>query len=539
VCVPSGELRAPKRNAKIALDSDTRQTGTIAFMRVRVASLATCVLLSAKLGFAQAVCQIPKNPSADFGKEVTNCVNSLPSSGGTIDATNIAGSAAQNCSSSFTLQQFMVLKLAAGTVISGTCTITMKNESAIEGDGSTGSYADGTAAAVRWFYTATSGNFLSIADNAYQIRLSKIRFIGAFPLTGGSGSGDGLYASPSRGNSTVGLTLDHVTFQQFFGDGIHLIDNVYFVDCFGCAATQNGGYGWYQAPGVTSTAPSQVNLYSVKLNSNGKNGSNYGQLYAGGGASAGEIKIFGGTIANDLDPAAGTESSCLTFAANSKQQMNAWIDGAHIEYCGQSTGGQFIDWNVANGVLSVHDDYFINPSGMPAYPVNLDASFNGYAYIGPGNLFSTPSQSTAVYNTNGATTGVVELYDQIASVGGSIPSYLSGFGFLNNSFAYPTYIFGQKRFALNNAGLYFTGGGQSYSVFSNSRGSLWVTDANGNNIAEFNPSGGATALYQPVQIGDGSNVVYRCTTAGSLPAGTLTITPGNCGASVDTFLRVK
>jgi hypothetical protein len=515
----------------------------------RVTFVATCALLSTRFGFGQAVCQIPDNPSADFGLEVTNCVNSLPSTGGTIDATAIAG-AAQTCASNFILKPNMVLKLAAGTVIGGptqsqgSCTITMSSYSAIEGSGGNGTYADGTGAAVVWKYYGTpsaSNNFITLvpgATNAYAVRLANIRFVGPLQLGASVTGGHGLYASPGVSPySNVGITLDHVTFQGFYGDGVHLEDNVYYVDCYSCAGEQNGGYGWYQAPQVTTTAPSQVNLYSVKLNSNGLKGTGYAQLYAGGGASAGQIKIFGGSIANDL-PNKGGGSSCLTFAANSSQQMNAWISGLHTESCGQATGGQFIDWNVANGVLSVHDTYFINPSGLPAYPINLDSSFNGYAYIGPGNFYSTPGQSTAVYNSNASTTGIVELYDQIASIGGSIPQSLSGFGFLNNSFAYPTYIFGQKSFVLKNAALYFVGSSQNYQLI-NTTGSLLVTDANGHSIAAFNPSGSATVLYQPVQVGGGANVVYRCTTAGALPAGALTVMPGSCGASTDTLLRVK
>lgn len=37
----------------------------------------------------------------------------------------------------------------------------------------------------------------------------------------------------------------------------------------------------------------------------------------------------------------------------------------------------------------------------------------------------------------------------------------------------------------------------------------------------------------------GGNIVYRCTTAGTLPIGALTIATGNCGASTDTGLRVR
>lgn len=507
-------------------------------MKLQFLFLTTLFLVYSRVGSAQFVCRIPTS-GTDFGSEVQTCATGFLSTGGTIDATNATGS--QTCKTSFTLYPSTVLKLGAGTTISGICTITMGKGTAIEGAGATGTYADGASnAAVVWDYKGTASNFITLAggtSNAYAVRLSNVRFVGPLALSISATAGNGLYASPGSGYSNVGVTLDHVTFQGFYGDGIHLEDNVYFVDCFGCAAEQNGGYGWFQAPNLTTTAPSQVNLYSIKLNSNGLNGSSYAQLYAGGGASEGELKIFGGTIANDLSPG-GAGPSCLTFAANNNQQMNAWLSGVHIESCGQSAGGQFIDWNAAHGVLSVHDSYFVNPSGKPAYPINLDSSFGGSAFIGPGNFYSTPSQPTPLYNQNSSTTGTVAIYDQIGNVGGTIPDYLSGFGFLNNSFAYPSYIFGQKRFVLNNAGLYFVGGSTNFSLF-NSTNILFLTDTSGNNIAAFSPSGSPTVLYQSVMIGGGGNVVYRCTTAGALPVGALTVSSSNCGASTDTSLRVK
>lgn len=39
--------------------------------------------------------------------------------------------------------------------------------------------------------------------------------------------------------------------------------------------------------------------------------------------------------------------------------------------------------------------------------------------------------------------------------------------------------------------------------------------------------------------GAGTNIIYRCTAAGTLPIGALTIAKGNCGASLDTGLRTK
>ena len=42
-----------------------------------------------------------------------------------------------------------------------------------------------------------------------------------------------------------------------------------------------------------------------------------------------------------------------------------------------------------------------------------------------------------------------------------------------------------------------------------------------------------------MHAGNGANIVYRCATAGTLPAGALTITSGDCGTTTDTGLRVK
>ncbi len=57
--------------------------------------------------------------------------------------------------------------------------------------------------------------------------------------------------------------------------------------------------------------------------------------------------------------------------------------------------------------------------------------------------------------------------------------------------------------------------------------------ANNQNMA-YITKGGAFWGAGTVTANSGTNTVYRCTTAGSLPAGALTINTGNCGASVAT-----
>ena len=45
--------------------------------------------------------------------------------------------------------------------------------------------------------------------------------------------------------------------------------------------------------------------------------------------------------------------------------------------------------------------------------------------------------------------------------------------------------------------------------------------------------------FNTLTVGGGANTVYRCTTAGTLPLGALTVTASDCGASVATALQVN
>ena len=51
-------------------------------------------------------------------------------------------------------------------------------------------------------------------------------------------------------------------------------------------------------------------------------------------------------------------------------------------------------------------------------------------------------------------------------------------------------------------------------------------------------AGGWVILNRIVGINSGTNIVYRCATSGTLPAGALTITAGSCGTTTDTGLRI-
>jgi hypothetical protein len=58
-------------------------------------------------------------------------------------------------------------------------------------------------------------------------------------------------------------------------------------------------------------------------------------------------------------------------------------------------------------------------------------------------------------------------------------------------------------------------------------------------LATVEDSGGNYTTHGTIGAGGGAIMVYRCTSAGTLPTGALTTNPSGCGTSVDTGLRTK
>jgi hypothetical protein len=55
----------------------------------------------------------------------------------------------------------------------------------------------------------------------------------------------------------------------------------------------------------------------------------------------------------------------------------------------------------------------------------------------------------------------------------------------------------------------------------------------------FGTPTGSAKIAGTVTLNNGTNTLLRCTTAGTLPVGALTIVAGNCGASTDTGIRIN
>lgn len=129
--------------------------------------------------------------------------------------------------------------------------------------------------------------------------------------------------------------------------------------------------------------------------------------------------------------------------------------------------------------------------------VNGGATVSGNLGIGT----ASPTSKLYIYGTGGASTlqTIYSTTDAESSVSMSTP--------------YHTWRVGQN----------FSGYRDNFVIYDQNAGAArLVIDTSGN-----------------TSISGGTNIVYRCTTAGTLPVGALTINSANCGASTDTGLRVK
>jgi len=119
--------------------------------------------------------------------------------------------------------------------------------------------------------------------------------------------------------------------------------------------------------------------------------------------------------------------------------------------------------------------------------------------------FSNATQVT--YNPSAGAAASYPAYTLQVSNNGSGVSYIDSIG--------PTGVVGSYDFRQVSPG--------AGIVFDS-----WSSDTSGNWTAHGN-----------VTVKSGANTVVRCTTAGTLPIGALTINAASCGASSDTGLRVN
>ena len=155
---------------------------------------------------------------------------------------------------------------------------------------------------------------------------------------------------------------------------------------------------------------------------------------------------------------------------------------------------------------------------------NHDYSFDSFD-SNSGNVGTTSSTFTLAVPGNGAYT----FYSTQQTVGTTFSENNQWIKMLPNPAA--------GAFAPNVPGSVPSMVGQS-SAFWGASGA----DANG--IECVGATGACTAwgnwtFNGTVAANGGTNIVYRCATAGTLPVGALTITAANCGTTTDTGMRVK
>jgi hypothetical protein len=449
--------------------------------------------------------------TVDWGQKIMNCQSLLPSGGGTIDTSSFTGP--QVCTTNVVLQPQVALRIYTGTHISGTCTITMSSDDSIEGVGATGEYVD-PISSITWTYTGATGNLVNLAPNAYSVKLANIEFNG----NPSGASGHGLFASPgpNYSPSNIGITLDHVTFRQFAQDGIHFEDNVYQVDCFRCAATENKRYGWFQSPVNSFIGPNQIDIFAGRFNRNG-----VAQVYGQGGTSTAQFHMWGGSISSELYPSA--QSYCAQFEAGNNQQFDAFFNNVHFESCGgTSGGGAFILWDVLNGQFVVRDSYFVIPVGT-ADDVALGPQFGGWAVIGPGNSFATNSGGYSVDNQTPFLTSTAIIYDVLTE--SQVKNPASNLVFVNPLNITAHLSPNGWEDTLQNARLHFadpTAGGSDFFL-ENSQGKFSITDGQGNPFLQA--EGGVIKTPALLEVGNHVNMKGASTDF----AGTITLDNATSG----------
>lgn len=248
-----------------------------------------------------------------------------------------------------------------------------------------------------------------------------------------------------------------------------------------------------------------------------------------------------------------------------------------------STANNTISWNITFNCSSVtvlkHSggSYFAMPGStiLPCYGHNLVGGFGTYqnsTYVDIGGTYTsfTPvirtttadifldntgatGQGASIYALNGlaesyylvAINNITSLSAFFCTLAGSTCAGSSAYARIlsGNSTTFPAYTI------FDNAGTALEAGAFGGDAISSGIITLKGLNSYKLNIASLNImlANNGTEIVDPsaniigttFTVATGTNVVYRCATAGSLSAGALTITAGDCGSTVDTGLRVK
>jgi hypothetical protein len=198
-----------------------------------------------------------------------------------------------------------------------------------------------------------------------------------------------------------------------------------------------------------------------------------------------------------------------------------------IGAAGQTDYGTYADVEIASGTSNVRilgnrigQSMFTNLAAYGKYGVLLDGSNNNI--IIAENDFTDGNKSTAnIYQAGTAGAGNVF----IGNTGNGRVTDKIPFSCLNG----PVLSAGQQ---ICDDGSSSGGYNISIGAASSYGFRFWKGIAGTTLLGQIDPSGNFF-------VGNGSNTLYRCTAAGTLPVGALTTSTANCGASADTGLRIK
>lgn len=364
-----------------------------------------------------------------------------------------------------------------------------------------------------------------------------------------TGTGD-AFAALGTGQSQANLMVSGCRFSgtSAGASGVHLVAfNKATVMGVRADGFSNGDGFWNQ--GVNT-----VDFYSIQATGN-KNGiHNVGVVVSGSNYAANALHFTGGVVNSNSQW--GVFEDAALAATVGVNENNTYRDIAFESNGTPSatspSGGQaFIQACLGCAVYNGYFEYTYSGSLTMTNQIALGDSMNSpYSTVIRDNFFATNGGIvTNAINAVNSNHGLVE---------GNIDEDAPEANFVNNgSLSQWTFV----GFNLSAASNYVTGSGlvaasvSATSIASNAfsnptngsmqllwsgnnsvlraatGGTIYLQDAAGSNMATFTTSAASFA--------NGSNTVLRCTVAGVLPIGTLTINPADCGASADTGLRVK
>jgi hypothetical protein len=245
----------------------------------------------------------------------------------------------------------------------------------------------------------------------------------------------------------------------------------------------------------------------------------------------------GGTSFNAVDVQIGPNNFFLG-AGNA--------DGVTV---GVTGGGEFPIWNTI-----IRDNTFMSP-GVGNFHIKLvnaqSARLEGNIY---GSTYGAMINADATVDNSGGTNTVQVTWNQ------SIPLTTSPWYVINGTNSLALIGTSSNPLGAGQGGVVYSNGTQIASMLCDAS-KCYVGSVSGHDfqilshdtaIAAFTTGGFATLGNGSITAGGsgsiqtttggiisqgGSNAIYRCATSGTLPAGTLTIQPGQCGSAVDTGFR--